>query len=250
MVTPGLLPEADDRRPSPLRWILPLVIVGLIVAVFTLIRENQVILGKMRHLDAARDAAVPPSVLKEDVGRIRELEAQIAELRKSTPPPPPPPDAVPAKAPDLRVLPPDLAAERLTQGQQHFRSGRYMEAEACFLRAIPEGFLYLALSCVARGDIREASLFLARAMKEDPQWLRRFRPRDLFGSAEEFERALKGLEDRVKENPLDGEAKTVLAYLHFHEKGAEYAKALMTEVAAAQPADPAPKAFLDALEKP
>ena len=103
---------------------------------------------------------------------------------------------------------------------------------------------------MARGDVREGALFLARAMKVDPQWLRRIRPRDLFGSAEEFERALKGLEDRVKENPLDGEAKTLLAYLRYHEKGAEYAKALMTEVATAQPDDPAPKAFLEALDRP
>ena len=100
------------------------------------------------------------------------------------------------------------------------------------------------------GDFREAALFLARAMKADPQWLRRIRPRDLFGSAEEFERALRSLEDRVRENPLDGDAKTLLAYLHFHEKGPEYAKALMTEVAAAQPDDPNAKAFLDAVDKP
>ncbi|HEX7897629.1 MAG TPA: hypothetical protein VF950_07695 [Planctomycetota bacterium] len=233
-----MLPEADDHRgPSLLRF-LPWLIV-LLLLVFMIWPRRPV------ERDAA--APLPPPAPKEDVARIKELEAQIAELRKS-PPPPPAPESV--RAPDLRVLPPDLAAERLTQGLHEFRSGRYAQAEACFLRAIPEGFLYLALSCVARGDLREAALFLARAMKADPRWLRRVRPRDLFGSAEEFERALKGVEDRVRENPLDAEAKTLLAYLHFHEKGPEYAKALLTEVAGAQPDDPSAKAFLEAVDKP
>ena len=238
MVTPGLLPEADDHRASPLRFLPWLIILALLGVIFWLLRWN---------VNPTPTPSQPP-VVKVDVDRVRELEAQVAELRKS--PPLPPPDPAPARAPDLRVLPPDLAAERLTQGLHEFRSGRYVQAEACFLRAIPEGFLYLALSCVARGDLREAALFLARAMKADPQWLRRVRPRDLFGSAEEFERALRSLEERVRENPLDGEAKTLLAYLHFHEKGPEYAKALLTEVATAQPDDPSARAFLEAVEKP
>ena len=54
----------------------------------------------------------------------------------------------------------------------------------------------------------------------------------------------------MRENPLDAEAKTLLAYLHYHEKGPEYAKALLTEVATAQPDDPAAKAFLEAVDKP
>lgn len=240
MVTPGLLPEADDRRFNPVHLLPWLIIPVLLGVIFWR--------GKSPE-PAPAPPPPPPPAPKEDVGRIKELEAEIARLRTSTPPPAPP-DPAPAKAPDLRVLPPELAAERLTQGLHEFRSGRYAQAEACFLRAVPEGFLYLVLSCLARGDVREAMIFLGRAMKEDPRWLRRVRPRDLFGSAEEFERTLRSLEERLKENPLDGEAKTLLAYLHYHEKGAEYAKALVTEVAAAQPDHPAPKAFLEALEKP
>jgi tetratricopeptide (TPR) repeat protein len=239
MVTPGLLPEADDRRFPPfqlLPWLIIIALLGFIVW-----------RGKSPEPKPA-DPPAPPPAPKEDVGRLKELEAEIARLRTSIPPAPPAP--APAKAPDIRVLPPDLAAERLTQGLHEFRSGRYAQAEACFLRAVPEGFLYLVLSCLARGDVREAMIFLDRAMKADPQWLRRVRPRDLFGSAEEFERTLRSLEERLKENPLDVEAKTLLAYLHYHEKGAEYAKALLTEVATAQPDHPASKAFLEAIDKP
>jgi tetratricopeptide (TPR) repeat protein len=244
MVTPGLLPEADDRPRAPLLRFLPsLLILVLLGFIYWQSRRHAAQLESLARLES-----VPPPAPKVDVERIRELEAQIERLRTSTPLPAPVP--APVRAPDLRVLPPDLAAERLTQGLQEFRSGRYAQAEACFLRAIPEGFLYLVLSCVARGDVREAALFLARAMRADPQWLRRIRPRDLFGSAEEFARALGGLEDRVRENPLDAEAKTLLAYLHFHEKGPEYAKALLTEVATAQPDDPSAKAFLEAIDQP
>lgn len=243
MVTPGLLPESDDHRgPSPLRF-LPWLIILALTGVIVWQAQQGAVEKKLTHYHA-------PPAPQEYLDKIKALESKITELRLAPAPAVEPPPAAPAKAPDLRVLPADLAAERLTQGLHEFRSGRYVQAEACFLRAIPEGFLYLALSCVARGDVREAALFLARAMKEDSQWLRRIRPRDLFGSAEEFERALRGLEDRVKENPLDAEAKTLLAYFHYHEKGAEYAKALLTEVATAQPGDPAAKAFLEAVEKP
>lgn len=237
MVTPGLLPEADDRRFNPrllLPWLIVLVLFG-----FIFLRRP-----------APAPVPPPPPAPKEDVGRIKELEAQIAELKKAPPPAPVAVEAAPVKAPELRILPPELAAERLTQGLHEFRSGRYAQAEACFLRAIPEGFLYVALCCLARGDLRDASLFLARAMKADPQWLRRIRPRDLFGNPEDFEKTLRSLEERVRDNPLDAEAKTLLAYLHFHEKGPEFAKALMTEVAGAHPEDPHPKAFLESIDKP
>lgn len=243
MVTPGLLPEADDRRFNPLLLLPWLVILALIGVIVWMAQRR----GVEQKLTQYSDPP-PPQVYLD---KIQALESQITELKLRPPaaavePPPP----APQKAPDIRVLPADLAAERLTQGLHEFRSGRYAQAEACFLRAVPEGFLYLVLSCLARGDVREALIFLDRAMKADPQWLRRVRPRDLFGSAEEFERTLRSLEERLKENPLDVEAKTLLAYLHYHEKGAEYAKALLTEVGNAQPDHPAAKTFLEALEGP
>ncbi len=242
MVTPGLLPEADDRRPSPLRWLLALAFLSLIgVLVWSLVQLGRV--GRERDALLAEKVKSPGPPPRPDQARIRELEAELAVLKAA-----PLPAVV--KAPDLRLLPPELAAERLTQGLHEFRSGRYAPAEACFLRAAPEGYLYLVLTCLARGDVREAALFLGKAMEADAGWLRRIRPRDLFGSAEEFQRTLRALEDRSRENPLDPEAKILLAYLHFHEKGPEYAKALLVEVLGAQPEQPAAQAFLAALEKP
>ena len=249
MVTPGLLPESDDRRVSPLLWILPLVLLALVASVVMLIRDRERTIAKMRHAERAREKEH-----EADQARLRELEAQVVELKKAPAPPPaaavdaPPPS--PGRAPDLRILPPELASERLTQGLHEFRSGRYAQAEACFLRAVPEGFLYLVLTCLERGDVREAMLFLGRAMAADPQWLRRVRPRDLFGSPAEYEKMLKAIEERCRETPLDLEAKTLLAYLHFHEKGPEHAKALLTEVATAQPGHPAAQAFLEAVDRP
>jgi tetratricopeptide (TPR) repeat protein len=249
MVTPGLLPEADDRRPSPYRWTVPFIVATLIAVIVYLIREREQTISKVFRQDEAYAAQARKR--EADVGRIRELEARITELQKTPPPaaveaPPP----APAKAPDVRILPPELASERLTQGLHEFRSGRYAQAEACFLRAVPEGFLYLVLTCLERGDVREAMLFLGRAMASDPQWLRRVRPRDLFGSPAEYEKMLKAIEERCRENPLDLEAKTLLAYLHFHEKGPEHAKALLTEVSTAQPGHPAAQAFLEAVDRP
>lgn len=240
MATPGLLPEGDERRLSPLAW-LPWLI--CLVLVFALMWQSRREPGVVERTPPA------PALPADD--RVRELEARIEELRKSPPPlPPPPPDVAPPRAPDLRILPPDQGAERLTQGLHEFRSGRYERAEALFFRAIPEGYLYLALCGWTRGELRDAALFLARAMGADPAWLRRVRPADLFGSREDYERALKALEERVRENPLDPDAKLMLAYLHYHEKGPEYAKALLTELSTAQPDAPAPKAFLEALERP
>ncbi len=242
MVTPGLLPEADDRPPFPLRRLVALAFLALIgLLLWSLVQLGRI--GRERDVLLAEKLKSPVLAPRPDLARIRELEAELAALKAAPPPP-----AV--KATDVRLLPPELAAERLTQGLHELRSGRYAPAEACFLRAAPEGHLYLVLTCLARGDVREAALFLAKTMEADAAWLRRIRPRDLFGSAEEFERTLRSLEERARENPLDLEAKTLLAYLHFHEKGAESAKALLVEVAAAQPDHPAAKAFLAALEKP
>lgn len=240
MATPGLLPEAEERRLSPLSWLPWLICLVLFFVVMWQSRREPLVIE--RTLPAPTPPADP---------RVRELEAKIEELRKSTPPAPLPATAVaPARAPDVRILPPEQGAERLTQGLHEFRSGRYERAEALFFRAIPEGYLYLALCGWTRGELRDAALFLARAMAADPAWLRRVRPADLFGSREEYEKALKALEERVRENPLDPDAKLMLAYLHYHEKGPEYAKALLTELATAQPDAPAPKAFLQAVDQP
>ena len=106
------------------------------------------------------------------------------------------------------------------------------------------------LTCLTRGDVREAILFLGKAMEADAGWLRRIRPRDLFGSAEEFERTLKAVEDRSREEPPDPEAKVLLAYLQFHEKGVEAARQLLAEAVAVRPELPVAQAFRGALDRP
>jgi len=174
---------------------------------------------------------------------IDRLEAELAAAKGV-----PAPAAAP-RSPELRVLPAELAAERLTQGLQDFRSARYAQAESAFLRAVPDSWIYLVLSALARTDLREAALFLARAMQSDPDWLRRIRPRDLFGTAEEYARVLGAVEARVAEDPLDPEAKLLLAYLHYHEKGAAHAKALVVEIGAAKPDHAGAKSFREVLER-
>lgn len=207
MVTPGLLPEADDAPPP--RWPLNVIIVALLGVVVWLLLDRPA--PKLIQLPA------PPP----DPARIRALEEEVDALKK----------------------PKARAVERVTQGLQDFRSGRYAQAEACFLGAFPDGCLYLVLTGLARDDVRSAAFFLGRAMEFDPQWLRRVKPRDLFGIAEDYERLLKALEERAVE---DVEARLLLAYLQFHEKGAESARALLGEAGDSAAA----RAFREAVDRP
>jgi hypothetical protein len=251
MLTPGLLPDQDVRRPVPLRAILSLAFAALaLVAVWAFVQVGRrgAELERLRDVDAELRAA--RGSLKDAATRQEALAAELArrdaELAAAKAPAPP---AAPPRAPDLRVLPAELARERLTQGLQDFRSARYAQAESAFLRAVPDSWIYLVLSALARADLREAALFLARAMEADADWLRRVRPRDLFGTPEEYARVLKAVQDRVAEDPLDPDAKLLLAYLHFHEKGAEHAKALVVEVGTAKPDHAGAKSFREALER-
>lgn len=254
MHTPGLLPEQEPRPPLPLRAILGFAFAALSVLTvwaFVQVGRRNAELERLRSVNAELQAAraelaalkeansMEPALRKE----IDRLERELAAAKGAPPP------AAPPKAPELRVLPADLAAERLTQGLQDFRSARYAQAESAFLRALPDSWIYLVLSALARADLREAALFLARAMQSDPDWLRRIRPRDLFGTAEEYARVLGAVEARSAEDPLDAEAKLLLAYLHYHEKGAAHAKALVVELATAKPEHPGAQAFREALER-
>jgi tetratricopeptide (TPR) repeat protein len=254
MGTPGLLPDPDDRPANPLRLLLSLVFAALaVVTVWAFLQVGRRTAERDRvaaDLEQARASLAGLGRAKTDAKelerKLSEAESRIKELTTVAVPPPAP---APASSPELRVLPADLSRERLAQGLQDFRSGRYAQAEICFLKAVPEGYLYLVLSALARGDLREAALFLARAMGSDPDWLRRVRPRDLFGSAEEYARILGAVEERAAQDPLDAEARLLLAYLHFHEKGPAYAKALVLEAAGAHPDHAGAKAFREALER-
>lgn len=252
MLTPGLLPDQEPRRSLPLRAIVGSafsVLAILTIWAFVQVGRRNAELERLRSVDQdlqslrrerddLKDAKSKQPILQKEIDR---LESELAAA-KGVPAPAP-------RAPELRVLPADLAAERLTQGLQDFRSARYAQAESAFLRAVPDSWIYLVLSALARADLREAALFLARAMQSDPDWLRRIRPRDLFGTAEEYARVLGAVEARVAEDPLDPEAKLLLAYLHYHEKGAAHAKALVVELGTAKPDHAAVKSFREALER-
>jgi tetratricopeptide (TPR) repeat protein len=256
MATLGLFPEEPSRPRSPLRWAFAILVVGFAGTTFFAVLE-------IRRLAGERD---------RERARVAELEKLLGG---PAPPLPAPPSAAPLSAPPAAEpsapAPPavspspraplsspepsraDLdrreARERLERGIEELRAGRYGPAELHLFRAVPDSYLYLALSSLARGDLREAAAFLARAQGADPRWLRRIRPAEVL-SPEEYARLLAALEDRVRQNPLDVEAKTLLAYLHYHEKGPAYAKALLLEAAAVQPDDPEIRGFLEELERP
>lgn len=257
MVTPGLLPEAfDRRRPGALRAVVVLALLSLcallaflVVRLAQVSRERDRLLAEALQSRPARPQPAPPAPAPEPsaaAAEVASLRSRIAELEAERRKPEPPPE--PARA--IRLLPKTESAERLTQGLHELRSGRPVEAELCLLRALPEGFLPLVMTALLRGDVREAVVFLAHAIASDPDWLRRFRPRDLFGTPGEYEKARRAVEDRVQEDALDPDAKVLLAYFLYHEKGPAYAKALLVEATALRPGHPETARFLEAVDRP
>lgn len=246
MIPPGLLPENSEPRRSPSSWVLPVVVLAALLA----------LAGagfQIRRLAKERDQAVadletalrkpppaPATILPGDP------PAKPAPEPPSTAPTPAPP--APTRAPDVRVLPSKaLDPQHVAQGMQEFRAGRYDQAERQFFRAFPDSVLYLALTSLALARWQESVGFLARAMAIDPDWLRKVKPADLFGSKAEYDRVVRVLEEQLEKDPVNPDLKTLLAYLRYHDKGAPYAKALLIEATNAQPEHEAAKAFLEAL---
>jgi tetratricopeptide (TPR) repeat protein len=254
MATLGLFPEEPSRPRSPLRWAFALLGVGF--AGTTLFAGLEI-----RRLAEERDRERARVAELEKLLRAPPPPAPVSPPPVASPPPPepsvsvPPAASSPSRAPAAPPEPPGAARdrrearERLERGLEELRAGRYGPAELHLFRAVPDSYLYLALSSLARGDLREAAAFLARARLADAAWLRRIRPGEVLGP-EEYARLLAALEDQVRQNPLDVEAKTLLAYLYYHEKGAAYAKALLLEASAVRPEDPEVRGFLEELERP
>jgi tetratricopeptide (TPR) repeat protein len=244
---PGLLPESDEPRASRASWVLGavvfvalLAVIALVILIRDLTRERNIALMRLaqeraKHAEPATPVPAPePRSAPEPVApRSAPAAAPVAVEAPARP------------APKVRVLPED--PEYLSRGLQEFRQGRYDQAERQFFRAIPESFLYLALTGLAQHNWREAVTFLARAMSTDPAWLRKVSPQDLFGSAAAFDGVVAALDDQISKNPLDADLKTLAAYLRYHEKGAAYAKALLVEAINANPDHEAAKAFLETL---
>jgi len=241
---PGLLPESDEPRASRAPWVLGAVVAVALLAIAALLYRNQ-------QLFLERNDALKMLAAQRQKVVLTPVPAPV-EPEKPTPlpvapAPAPVPVAVAAspRAARVRVLPED--PEYLSRGLQEFRQGRYDQAERQFFRAIPESFLYLALTGLAQHNWREAVAFLARAMSADPAWLRKVSPQDLFGSAAAFDGVVAALDDQISKNPLDADLKTLAAYLRYHEKGAAYAKALLLEAVNVSPDHEAAKAFLETL---
>lgn len=248
MATLGLFPEEPARPRSPLRWAFAALAVGF--AGVTLFAGLEI-----RRLAEERD---------RERARSAELEKRLSAPAVGSAPPPAPSQAVLAPDPPASLPPPSSrsapepadasrdrreARERIERGLEELRGGRYGAAELQFFRAVPDSYLYLALSSLARGDLKEAAAFLLRAWRVEGAGLRKIRPREVL-SPEEYARLLLALEERIRQDPLDVEAKTLLAYFYYHEKGPAYAKALMVEAAAARPEDPDLPKLLEELERP
>lgn len=241
---PGLLPESDEPRASRASWVLGAVVAVALLAIIALLyRSQQLLLERNDALKmlAAQRQKVVVTPLPAPVEPEKATPLPVAPV----PAPVPVAVAAPPRAPKVRVLPED--PEYLSRGLQEFRQGRYDQAERQFFRAIPESFLYLALTGLAQHNWREAVAFLARAMAADPAWLRKVAPQDLFGTAAAFDGVVAALDDQISKNPLDADLKTLAAYLRYHEKGAAYAKALLVEAINVNPDHEAAKAFLETL---
>ncbi len=239
---PGLLPDTVETRTSRASWILGAVVFVALLAVLALLIQN-------RRLGDERDAALLRVLESAKLIVPPPAPTEAPKPAPVAPVPSPPvvtPTPAPAPvAPKVRVLPED--PEYLSRGLQEFRQGRYDQAERQFFRALPDSFLYLALTGLAQHNWREAILFLGRAMTADPAWLRKVNPRDLFGSDAAFEAVVAALDEQISKNPIDPDLKTLAAYLRYHEKGAAYAKALLVEATTVNPDHEAARAFLETL---
>jgi tetratricopeptide (TPR) repeat protein len=246
MHPPGLFPDPSSPGRTKAPWVLAAVVFTALLALLGALLQ-------IRRLSRERDEAIASlSVLKtrpvEAPPRPADPAPAAPEPAAPAAPPPVPPAPGPARAPDVRVVPTrPQDPQHLAQGLHEFRAGRYDQAERHFFRAFPESLVYLALSSLARADYREAIGFLGAAMAQDPNWLRKVKPGDLFGSKAAYSGVLSALEEQLEKDPLNADLKTLLAYLRYHDKGAPYAKALLIEATNADPDHEPAKAFLEAL---
>jgi len=249
MLPPGLLPDSPEPRRSPASWVLAAVVFTALLALLGALLQ-------IRRLARERDEARAHLHVLSKL-RVTMPGSDPVEEPKPPPPPPPTPEppspipdappASPSRTPHVKVLPARAQdGQHLAQGLQEFRGGRYDQAERQFFRALPDSYLYLALTSLAQANYREAIGFLEAAML-DPNWLRKVRPGDLFGSKAAYLKMVSALEEQLEKDPINADLKTLVAYLRYHDKGAPYAKALLIEATNADPEHEAAKAFLEAL---
>lgn len=250
MLPPGLLPDSAEPRRSGTSWVLG-------AAAFIALLSLAAAFLQIRRLTRERDEAVGQLVAHLKRAAPSTPQAKLVETPQSSVPEPPaaslPPqsDPVPAavgRSPDVRIVPSRaLDPQHLAQGLHEFHEGRYDQAERHFFRAFPDSVLYLALATLAEGRYAESIGFLYRAMMLDPDWLRRLKPSDLFGSPAAYRKVVRSLEEQLEQDPVNPDLKTLLAYLQYHDKGPAYAKALLIEATNARPEHEAARTFLEAL---
>jgi tetratricopeptide (TPR) repeat protein len=243
----GLFPDSSSPGRPKISLVLAAVVFTALVALLGALLQ-------LRRLARERDEAVESLVAlrkrsAEPAPKPVDAAPRAPESSPAAPgPAPSPPVPGVSVAGDPRPSPPrPIDPQHLAQGLQEFRAGRYDQAERRFFRAFPDSLVYLALTSLAQANYREAIGFLGAAMSQDPTWLRRVKPADLFGSKAAYHSMVSAIEEALEKDPINPDLKTLLAYLRYHDKGAPYAKALLVEATNADPEHEAAKAFLDAL---
>jgi tetratricopeptide (TPR) repeat protein len=246
MHPPGLFPDPSSPGRSKASLALAAVVfVALAALLGALLQIRRVARERDEAVEALltlRKQAPPPAPKVVDEAPRAPDPAPAAPA----PAPAPPPPGTPRPA-DVRVQARPTDPQHLAQGLQEFRAGRYDQAERRFFRAFPDSLVYLALTSLAQANYREAIGFLGAAMAQDPNWLRKVKPADLFGSKAAYHSMVSALEEQLEKDPINPDLKTLLAYLQYHDKGAPYAKALLVEATNADPEHEPAKAFRDAL---
>ena|SRR5436190_10702476 len=247
MHPPGLFPDPSSPGRSKTSLVLTAVVLTALVALLGALLQ-------LRRLARERDEAVESLVAlrkraAEPAPKPLDAAPRAPEPSPAAPAPTPAPAAPDVTGPaEARPSPPrSIDPQHVAQGLQEFRAGRYDQAERRFFRAFPDTLVYLALTSLAQANYREAIGFLGAAMTQDPNWLRKIKPADLFGSKATYHSMVSALEEQLEKDPLNPDLKTLLAYLRYHDKGAPYAKALLIEATNADPAHEPAKSFLDAL---
>ncbi|MFA6133361.1 MAG: tetratricopeptide repeat protein [Phycisphaerae bacterium] len=132
----------------------------------------------------------------------------------------------------------------IIQGEVSFRQGNYKQAARQFEAArsasggSPESMLSLAQVYFAMGGVyyNEAADCLAMALKAFPDLpLVRVRPRDFFGSEQEYTAAYQALEQYVVGHPQDPRALLLLGYIQWRQGLVDKARDLLEAANKAQP---------------
>lgn len=240
MDLPGLLTDDGTPRRHPLRWIPAVlilafaVLLGLLTVQLVRLKEQrdraqakvEELLKETQRPAPAVGSSLSAAEFPAFLRRLEDLEARLARmetLRGAEP------------APAMTSAPPSPLPESPPP------TARPVGSEAMVYLHVSAGF-------AGRGLWPESLRALGEALRLDPPGTWRLKPRGLF-SPEAFERLLAELERRVRDDPMDTEARTLLAYLYFHEKGTEAARALLLQILAVSPDHVPAKRLLEEMER-